>query len=570
MVWNPFRRQSIAEAEQPGQELQSLREVVQQYESSYGLVQERMAELELALEDDGWMRISGESNKEFSREGLRRIGALSRLAFAKNPLINRGVNIQALYVWGQGVNIEARHPDVDAVVQDFLDDYGNQAELTSHQSRTMKEVELQVTGNLYFAFFVAPDTGKVRVRTIPADEIDDVITNPEDAKEPWLYKRVWQQRPGVFEAGTERREALYLDWHAPKTVYDQSAGPLNPASTEVTKLAVDAAGQPIRVCHVKVGALPDMRFGLPETYQALDWARAYKEFLEDFATIVRALSRFAWNMTVTGGARGVASAKSRIGTTLGAGPEYAESNPAPGVGSMFIRSEGKNLEPIKTANSTTATDEGKDLRLMVAAAFGLPDTFLSGDVSQGTLATARSLDRPTELKFRDRQTLWSDVWQAIFEFVVEQAARAPGGMLAGKGSVDEETGEFILNLGNDENGKPIEATVDVTFPPILEHDIAEQVTAIVAAATLDGKTLARTMAPKMLTRLLLQALSVDDIDEVLDVLYPDGEGEELPEEPEPEPVLLPGKGLPGSAARKPFEEAARDLAVRLKEAGYGV
>jgi hypothetical protein len=29
-------------------------------------------------------------------------------------------------------------------------------------------------------------------------------------------------------------------------------------------------------------------------YAALDWARAYKEFLEDWASIAKALSRFAW------------------------------------------------------------------------------------------------------------------------------------------------------------------------------------------------------------------------------------------------------------------------------------
>jgi hypothetical protein len=156
---------------------------------------------------------------------------------------------------------------------------------------------------------------------------------------------------------------------------------------------------------MKVGGLSEMQFGIPETYQALDWARAYKEFLEDWATIVKSLSRFAWKMTVPQGSDGVAVAQSVLGSTVSL--ESGENNPAPPAGSAFVESGEFNLQAMPKTGATIQADDGRRLLLMALAAFGIPETF-TGDVSVGTLATAESLDRPTELKFRDRQTLWQD------------------------------------------------------------------------------------------------------------------------------------------------------------------
>ena len=173
---------------------------------------ERLAELELALEDTDWIRLSLEGTTEFSNAGLTRIVMLARLAFLKNPLINRAANIQAYYVWGQGVNIGASPPPVDEVVQGFLDHPKNQTELTSHQARTMKEVSLQLESNLFFVLFTNESTGRVLVRTIPVDEIlaGDIVCNPDDRKDPWYYKRVWTQRtfnPDTGETGSEQKIA---------------------------------------------------------------------------------------------------------------------------------------------------------------------------------------------------------------------------------------------------------------------------------------------------------------------------------------------------------------------------
>lgn len=495
-----------------GAEIQTLQEVSSARADQVDRLVERMAQLELALEDQEYHRLTWQATQEFSREGLREICELARVMWLKNPLIGRGVEVATNYVFGQGVNIHARSTPVNEVIQAFLQDPRNRAELTSQQAMTIKDQELQITANLFFVFFTQPVTGRTRVRTIPFDEIDEVITNPEDAKEPWFYRRTSTSAKVDLATGTPVIEtvfAYYPDWR-----YRPKAKPKT------------IGGKPVRwdtpVYHVKVNCLSDMRFGVSEVYSAIDWARAYKEFLEDWATIVRAYSRFAWQLTVKGGRGGVQAAKTKMASTLGgASLSGAETNPPPVTGSMFIGQSETKLEPIRTAGATTSAEDGRRLLLMVAAAMGLPESFF-GDVSVGSLATAKSLDRPTELKFRSRQTLWAEIFSEILSYVIERSVRAPRGALQGTVRVDDDT--VIVTLAVDPaTGQPLDATVDVDFPPILDHDTAGRIQSIVSAATLDGKALAGTMDLPTVTRLLLTALGEDDVDALLKELFPEGE-----------------------------------------------
>ena len=494
-------------------------------------LQERLADLELSLEDVGWNQLGWQTEHEFSREGLRRICALSRLAFLKNPLINRAVTLQAMYVWGQGCSISAKHPDVDAVVQAFLDDHKNQVELTGHQARTMKEQDLQVEGNIFFVLFANAFTGRTRLRTIPVDEVTDIITNPEDRKDPWYYKREANPSRTDLASGATFTAGTITTYH-PDWRYNPSP---RPDSIGGHTVVWDAP-----VYHVKVGGLSDMRFGVPETYSALDWARAYKEFLEDWATIVRAYSRFAFQMTTKGGKRGLAAAKAKLGTTIGTGAR--ETNPPPNAGSVLAVQDGQKLDPIRTAGATTKAEDGRRMLLMVAAATGLPETFF-GDASVGTLATAKSLDRPTELRFCDRQTLWAWIHHAMLQYAIDRVAIAPLGKLNGTWAINDEHDERRVVLEVDpETGEPIDRHIDIDFPPVLEHDKAADIEAIVMAATLDGKADAGTLGAKTVSRLLLTALGEDDIDDLLDELFPEDE-----------------HGNVSTAAEESFVEAVRSL-----------
>lgn len=483
-----------------------LKEQIVQKDAQFGLLAERLASLEFALEDAGWRALSFGSDLEFSRDGLRRIADIARIMFIKNPLIKRGVTVQSHYVFGQGVNIHSDDKDINAVISRWEEDARNKAELTGHQSRVETEQALMVEGNIFFVLFTDRVTGTVLVRSIPFDEVAEIITDPDDAKTPWFYKRVWNERTfdrktGLGEA-TTTKTAYYPSWR-----YQPKAKPKT-----INKYPVmwDAP-----VYHVRVGGLRDMRFGVSEVYAAIDWARAYKDFLEDWATLTRALSRYAYKMTTKGGAKGVAAIKQRLGTTIGSGSAI-ERNPAPTVGATAVMGEGNELEPMRIGGANVTAEDGRRLLLMVAAGLNLPETFF-GDVSVGTLATAKSLDRPTELLMRNRQTMWADVYSDLVNYVIYQAAVAPQGPLRGKVEAEaDEDGTPRLLVGK----KPLKVNVD--FPPLLEHDVNTTVDAITKAA-------AKVPDKKLIARLLLNALGVDDVDALLEDM--DFESLEVPAVP---------------------------------------
>jgi hypothetical protein len=557
-----------------------------EHAETVGLLQERFAELELALEDTNWLRMAQSSEQEFSREGLRRIILLARLSFLKNPLIHHAVMVQAHYVWGQGVNINAVDPTVNKVVQSFLDNPKNKKEFTGHQARIESEVELQTSSNVFLVLFTDPSSGEVLLRSIDINEVMDIITDPEDDKTVWYYQRIWSSKELDTESGatkTVQHVAYYPDWQ-----YDPTSKP--------PKLGKYEVKWDSPVYSVRIGGLKAMKWGVPEIYSALDWARAVKEDMEDYATIRRALSRFAWKLTTQGGKAGIKSAKDRLNSTLSTSEQ--ETNPPSTTGATFIQSKDSvNMEPIKTAGAQVQPEEGRRMWLLVSAGTGIPETILSGDANVGNYATSRTLDRPTELQMRTRQTLWADVIVDILTYVIAKARGKANGVLAGIESVRRETqilepnpntlsnghvsrrayialkeatnvtaGSVVdLSKADSTGGGVIELHVD--FPAILEREPLQRVQAIVQAATLNGQVKAGTMSDKTLVRFLLGALGEDNIDERLQELFP-GNATELPalEDPNPGPVTggggQSGQQLPSggdskrAAAKQPAAQAA--------------
>lgn len=478
-------------------------------------LQESIRLLELALHSQEWQLLTASGREEFTPAGLRMIRELSRVMYLKNPLIGRGVNLQRLYVWALGVSISGRHSRINDVVQAFLDDPQNQVELTAHQARMDKEKDLQLDGNLFFRLFINRQNGRVRLRTIEPDEVTAIICNPEDAKEPWFYGRQFTQK--AINGTTETVMEWYPDWRF---------NPLN-RSTLVAQLRELGGGTgrvvwDTPVYHVAVNR--HGRWGVSEVYAALDWALAYKRFLEDLATTWRALSRWAATLTIDGGkAASIAAAKAKLNTAIaGTG---GETNPPPLTGSVFIGNEQHKLEPFRTAGATMSAEDGRRLALMAIATLGFPETFF-GDVSVGTLATAESLDRPTELMIRNRQALWAEVHSNIIGYALMWAVKAPAGPLRSLGRViSEPDGRVVREMVR--WNKNVDATVNIVFPPVVDMNLGQYVAAAVQAAGLSGLPAdAEQHYLRTFVRLILSAFEVEDAGDLTELIF---------EEPDPEP-----------------------------------
>ncbi|MFA7122334.1 MAG: hypothetical protein WC277_12705 [Bacilli bacterium] len=498
------------------QDIQQFTDALQVTLDSYDLLVERMGVLEDQLSEQGWQRI-GNNTREFTREGLRAISRMVRIYWLKNPLIKRAVAIQNLYVWGQGATLRATHPTVDTVVQRVLTDPTNRTVLGDVEALMRLETELQLFGNLFFALFVNPSTGHLKIRTVPFDEIAAIIANPEDAQDPRYYLRVWSTstlNPSTGFGEVKRHSAYYPDWR-----YNPTGGhPSHIAGIPVKEAAI---------YHVSVNRLNDMQFGVSEVYAACDWAHAYKVFLEKWVTITDALSKFAMQLTGAN-KKAVTGAVSKLQEMLPSLQQnLAEARAQSGgqVGGILATTPGTKLEPIKTSGITTSMDDARRLMLMVCSATGINEPYLTGDPSTGNLATAKSMERPMELQFTARQSLWSSVLENILGYVIDMAAMMPSGPLRAGATVEtDDDGDRIVTLGKDpETGEPMDHSVEVKFPPILQHDLLEMVDAIVHAGTLKGAPVAGTIPVRHLTKLLLDALGDPNAQDLVDEWFPQGE-----------------------------------------------
>lgn len=423
---------------------------------------ETLWELELALEDRGWVRETAMAQLEFSRYGVQRLIQHIRIASIKNPLMKRGAEICKLYVFGRGVEIRCEDDSGNAVVQDFID--ANKQEL-SHTGLAEKETSIQTDGTLYFGL---PTDGKgsVTVKMIDPLEIMDVVTAPDDTSKILYFKRNWNEM--VLDANTGIVSAV------PKQAAYPSLELVNSGEKILPAVGTFPVNNQMPIYRVRGGGSPSKwRWAAPPLYASVDWARAYKDFLEDWATMQRAFARFALMVETQGGPAAIAAYQGLLGTTFGdSGGTTIERNPPPTRGAAHITGDGTKITPFKSAGSTDSPEQARRLLLMTAAAQGMPETFY-GDASTGSLATALSLDRPTELKFREMQQRWIETLTSILNYVLYVSKATPGGK---------------LKEARASNPAPQPMLIVVKFPAVLEHDVQVMVQAWAEVAAMGGRT----------------------------------------------------------------------------------
>lgn len=474
-------------------------------------LKERFAQLEMAMEEQGWWRLNNDGkDDEFTRDFLRQLVSLARLYSIKNPMVLRAVEIQALYVWALGCAFECDDDLVEELVNEFLARPVNAPILGTQEARMQLEKDQRVEGNLFFLFFPNQTTGEVAVRLLPFDQVTEIITNPEDCLDPWYYKRVYTPTEG----------ATIVQYHpcfryVPPSRYQ----PFGDGSV--------VWDQP--VYHTKTGGSRNMRFGVPEVYAMLDWAKIYKEILEDFTTVLRAYARIA--MQIKGIKKSnQAASKSQMGTNVTSN-DLVERHPSAVTGATMLTSQGVEIQAVKTAGATTSPDEFEPVRLQIAAAAGLPGTFF-GNVDVGNFATAQTLDRPTELKMIGRQEFWRTVFGNIIDFVVYWSAKAPRGKLRQAGwevnRYEDSNGSYVFESvpPGGAKAKPI----DIRFPSIVERNMVERVRSLVGAYTMLGNPLAGVIPDKKyMAKLLLEAIGEKNVDAILEKWDAEKVWDEIPD-----------------------------------------
>ena len=510
-------------------------------------------DIELALSNVEWRREINLSWLEFSRWGIQQIILISRLYYIKNPLIQRGINIASYYVFGRGVEVTSDDDGANDTLREFFD--RNQKTL-GQKALAGLEKRLYMDGQVFFAFFAdTVDKGQVNVRTFDATEIQDIITDPDDTDSPRYYHRQWTARNFNDKSGMVATEQK-AQWY-PALNY-------NPTGADRLMTIKD---EPViwdtPVLHMKGGTgVAKWHFDVPRVYAALDWAKSAKNFLEACLTVKKALAQISMTLTTKGGQQALEGAKQQLQTNVNSQPGNSlwDTNPTAVNASIFASGPGTTLAPFNTKGAGGDPEEVRQFKLMVCMVLDIPETFLA-DMNTSNLATAQTLDRPTELGFLAKQEAWRETLVEISKYVLGVSKGAPSGKFAAslrnrnvsleririfeaKRAVKPNKALVYANEAKDPTSTDI--NVRVNFPAIREGDMPAIVKAITEAMTLDNKGGQIVgIDEKVGVRLLLEQLGIDNPDELLDEMYPDSEYDpDRTKEPEPAPIMkaLPNPG----------------------------
>lgn len=371
------------------------------------LLENALADMMLKIEDIGWQKLSGfdmGDEEELSKDTLDEVSAALRAMLVINPLVKRGINMRAQYVHGKGVEfrgVDEKH--------ELFKSRKNKMYLFSDEARAENERCLATDGNF---FVLATGTlngrktrhrkngssGPAEVQRIPATQIKGIVTNPDDSEDVWFYRREWVRKTTT---STGKPKAENKVEYIPSDLYDVSRGKpmrLNDKPVNWRGVLID----------MKVNRQVGWRWGTPDGMSVIFWAKAHKEFLEDQAKLVKALSRFAFKATApTPGAVQNVAAK----VAQAANSSYKED-----IGQTAVMTAGANLQPLGRTSGSVDFSAGLPLASYVAAGLEIPLTDLISDSSLSNRSAAETLSESKLAAMQARQNAWKEFYSRLFSY----------------------------------------------------------------------------------------------------------------------------------------------------------
>lgn len=432
--------------------------------------------------------------REESREHLIK---RSRIFARKEPLSKQAIRLYTTYSGILRVEFKSDRPELETVWKEKFWELLNNNFILGPLYRRKLSNRLLSDGELFFTLFVGND-GAVSVRTVDTLEVptDGLITHPEDKDNIVYYKRVILDdnkkdsgRGIAPSSGDLSKAKYYRNW----TITDEALAELEstldkPLLPEGVEEERTPNGRPILMYHIPFDVFGVRGNGL--LFAVVSYVENYRDFLQNRATIVKALATYIRKITVDGGSIAVKDVASSLRSSLSSGNTWYEQNPPDAVGSAWVQNKALDMEPVSTpTQGGEAMSDARIFRQPIASGTGITEPNLTSDPSIGNLASQVQMEGPMLQNFLDYQLIWEVVFKELWQFVLD------------------------TNNITYEN-----SDLDVFLPPILKISLPDLITALQFG--LDSTTVPFGEA----ARNLLSALGARDIDSL--VLEAENEREE--------------------------------------------
>lgn len=373
-----------------------------------------------AADDYPVRAITEDPLKEWNETTREYVLTQTHAAYSRNPLAQRAVKYIQAFTVGEGFNLVCKNTQVRDALEAFIDDPDNR--LRDYERTVIRD--LCVDGELLIRLY---EDGE-RLIAVPLRpwECQWIVTQRGFFRRPVSYRFQRYVTEGDYPGGGQRTETEDI-----------------PAE-QIMHVAINRHGYELR--------------GRPELYAVLPWLKAYKEWLENRARQNHWRGSLLWFVQVAGGA----------GNLLSAVASRWRKGFSPG--SVAVESDKVNVQPLNnTIAAGDAAEDGRQIKLMSAVGFGLPEYMLS-DGSNSNLASATSQEMPALTTFQDFQyVLVECLWTPLFRRVVQRLLDM--GLLPPQVAEQDADGDDVT----DDDGKPrMMDTLDaftVEYAPLQNTDI---------------------------------------------------------------------------------------------------
>jgi len=282
-------------------------------------------------------------------------------AWRVNPIARRIVKLYTQFIIGEGITVESDHKATNDYLKLWwehpLNNFGQQCMDWCD--------ELTRSGNMFFLCTLDQVSGMLFVRAVPADQVAEIISQPNDILQEVAYKPTEQGRD---------------PWLA-----------LDRTMPQVNFMLHYAMNRPVGVA-----------WGEPDLAPMLSWIGRYSSWLEDRARLNR--FRFSWLIVWKRKWENEAAKRAKS-------LELAANPPAPG--SWLLLDENETVEmPNPNLESADAEKDGLALKKMIALGAGIPPHYLA-EPESSTRTTAEAAGTPTFRGLEQSQTFFLNMIRSL-------------------------------------------------------------------------------------------------------------------------------------------------------------
>ena len=285
-------------------------------------------------------------------------------AWRMNPIARRVVKLISMFVVGEGIAIQSDHPATHEYLQTWWEHPLNQL---GRKCISFCD-EATRSGNLFFLCTVDQNTGMLYVRGVPADQVEEIVSAPNDIDQELAYQ------PIVGADGVR----------PPWPAYDRTNT------------------QPLFMLHYAYNQPLGVPWGEPDLAPMLPWFGRYASWLEDRARLNRFRQAFIFVVNGKFADRAAQDARQR---------ELNYTPPPPG--SILVTDENETWSVLAPElSSFEAGEDGLALKKMIAIGAGIPPHYLA-EPESSTRTTAEAAGTPTFRGLEQTQAFFLDILAEI-------------------------------------------------------------------------------------------------------------------------------------------------------------